>query len=168
MPSQNSNPSGPVFTAPISSVALTSGVPYDVFSLVSTAGRVELISIDLAQKSSVPSGVQGPSIAIYRGSTGTSTGAAITPVNVFGSSKAPSPVATVTGPSSVQISTTSATQVLSDAFDAANGTWRYRPERDARQLLETSQKLHLTVTAPSVGFTLAGTATFRQMAKTTT
>ena len=152
---------GPVFTVPIPATSLTTGSAWDVFSIISTTGRVELMEVVLSQVSSSVAAIQALGVKMFRGSTGVSGGAALTAANALGDGGAAAAVATLTGPSSTVISTTSATQVHSEAMKA-DGHFRYRPHADACQVLATSQRLHLNVTTPSVAITVYGTVTFRQ------
>lgn len=167
MPDYRTGPIGPVFTAPFAAVAISTN-PYDMFQLLSSASRLELIELSLTQTSSVVSNDQTLGIAVWRGSTANSSGgAAITPININGSTASQSASAGVTGPSTTLASSASQVLVLAEAFSVRDG-FRYRPDPLERPLLNSNQRLHVRMTAPSTAMTFYGTATFRQLPKTTT
>lgn len=163
---QNPIPNGPVYTASIATTALSTAT-HDLFVLTSTsASRVAVLDIEVTQSSSAPSIAQSLGLSLYRGSTGTGAGSAVTPRHLDGWS-VPTAVSGVTANSSSVISTTSAVLLHSAALDAAGGNWRYKPCRPP--ILNINQRMHLVATAPqttmSAGQALYITVTFAEIGR---
>jgi hypothetical protein len=156
----------PTFSVPIVAQALTTAGPVDIWGFLAPAGsRFEVLSVMLGQTSTAASGVQGLGVSLFRGSTGVSTGAAITPANSKGWSGAPTAGTVVTGPSSNLVSTASATLIFADAFSAANGQFSYRPGAMCRPVITNSQRFHIRVTQPSAAVSVHGSVTFREVGR---
>jgi hypothetical protein len=81
MPSNNNG--GPVFNVSYSALAITTN-PQDMLGFLSSRSRMQLIYLSLTQNSSAVANDQTLGVQFYRGSTASSTGAALTPVNVLG------------------------------------------------------------------------------------
>jgi hypothetical protein len=162
----NDGREGNVFTVPIVAQSLSTAGPADVWGFQAPAGsRFEVMSVMLGQTSTAASGVQGLGVSLFRGSTGVSTGGAITPSNTKGWSGAPVAGTTVTGPSSNLVSTASATLVYADSFEAANGRFAYAPDPTYRPVFTNSQRFHIRVTTPQVALSVHGSVTFREVAR---
>lgn len=150
---------GPIYTAAFASSALTANA-HDVFGIIpSSNSRVCLHEIVLGIPSSEGTDV---GVEIWRGSTGVSTGAAITPRNIHGWTAASTAKASVTGPSSAVVSTTSAVRLYADATSELR--WQYRPDPCDRPIFEVSQPMHVRITAPTTG-RLSGTVTWSEPGK---
>lgn len=154
---------GQVYTATIESSVLSTN-PHDLLTLLSSNSRVELLDLEFYQVTAAPLGI---GIELWRGSTGSGGGSAVTPVNIKGWSGAPSAVSAVTANSSAVISTTSAVRLAAGAFEAGDGKWCFRP--CVPPVLDTAQRAHIRITAPSTGgaagVAIYGTATFRETGK---
>lgn len=151
--------SGPIYTAAFVSTGLTANA-HDVFGIVpSSNSRVCIHEIVLGIPSSDGTDV---GVEIWRGSTGVSTGAAITPRNIHGWTAASTAKSSVTGPSSAVVSTTSAVRLYADAMSELN--WKYRPDPCDRPIFEVSQPMHVRITAPTTG-RMNGTVTFSEIGK---
>lgn len=159
------NPKGPVYTASIATTALSSAGPHDLFVLASTsASRVAVLDIEVTQSSSAPAIAQSLGLRLWRGTTSTGTGAAITPAHIHGWSTMAA-VSGVTANSSTIVSTASAVLLHAAALDAAGGNWRYKP--CSPPILNTNQRMHLTATTPQTTMTtpLHVTVTFAEIGK---
>src|SRR5262245_2535028 len=92
----------PVFNVPIVSAALTTSVSaWDLVGITAqSSGRLEIVGIDLVIASTQFANGSGIALQFLRGSTGTSTGASITPRNVKGWAGASTAFFSASGPSS--------------------------------------------------------------------
>lgn len=136
---------GPVYTASFQTTAATTTVA-DVLGIrASTASRVMVHEIKVAQPIE-PSTTERISVALLRGSTASSTAAALTPRHLHGWTGVPTAGSSVTGPGGT-VSTASA--VLMDAASLIDGRWCHKPAPSDRIILEADQRLHVRVSAPS-------------------
>ena len=151
--------SGPIYTAAFVTTGLTAN-PHDVFGIVPSANsRACIHELVLGIPSSDGTDV---GVEIWRGSTGVSTGGAITPRNIHGWTAAPSAKSSVTGPSSAVVSTTSAIRLYADVTSELR--LKYCPDPCDRPVLEVSQPMHVRITAPTTG-RMNGTVTFSEIGK---
>jgi hypothetical protein len=150
---------GPIYTVTFVSTALTAN-PHDVFGIVpSSNSRVCIHEIVLGIPSSDGTDV---GVEIWRGSTGVSTGADITPRNIHGWTAASTAKSAVTGPSSAVVSTTSAVRLYADVTSELR--WQYKPNPCDRPIFEVSQPAHVRITAPTTG-RMRGAVTFSEIGK---
>lgn len=153
-------PNGPVYTASFQTTALTTN-SHDAFGiLASTLSRVCIHEVTLAQPTSEAPDRLG--VQLLRGSTASSTSAAITPRHIHGWSSVPTAGSSVTLPCTTLVSTASAVMVYADAF--YDNTWCFRPAPVDRPILDVSQRLHVRITAPSTT-RMNGTITFSEISK---
>lgn len=137
---------GPIYKAAFSSTALSTN-PHDLIGiLASSLSRVAIHEITIAQPST-DSAYDSLGIQILRGSTASSTSAAITPRHISGHSGSPTAGSSVTLPCTTLVSTTSAVLLHADAM--RGNRYCYRPDECERPILDVSQRLHVRVTAPS-------------------
>lgn len=156
---------GPIYAASFSATALTTNAQ-DLFGVLAPAtSRVAIREIKFGQYSD-PGDAQAEmlSVLLIRGSTISSTSAAITPVNVKGWTGVPTAGSSVTLPCTTLASTASASLVHADTFNVMGG-WRYYPVPEERIVLEISQRLHVRITAPNDALTLNGTILFEEIGK---
>lgn len=154
-------PNGPIYTASFQTTALTTN-PHDAFGILpSTLSRVAIHEITLAQPTTEAPDRLG--VQLLRGSTASSTSAAITPRHIHGWSGAPTAGSSVTLPCTTLVSTASAVLVHADAF--FDNKWVWRPAPMDRPVLDVSQRLHVRITAPSTT-RLNGTIKFSELGKT--
>lgn len=136
---------GQIFTAAFQTTALTTN-PHDAIGILApTNSRVMIHEIVLAQPSTEAPDRLG--VMLLRGSTASSTSAAITPRNNLGHALAPSAGSSVTLPCTTLVSTASAVLLAADA--AYDNRFRFRPEACDRPMIEAGQRLHVRITAPS-------------------
>lgn len=157
-------PSGPVFTAPFSAVALTTN-PHDLFCVTaSTSSRVVVREIRLGQYSEFgDSQSELLSLTIMTGSTAAaSAGSTITPVNVQSHSGAPTANTAVIAASTTLGSTTSATVRYADAWNVAAG-YLYTPPPPERIVLNPGQIMLFRMSAPNDAMTMNGTITLQEI-----
>jgi hypothetical protein len=155
---------GPVYTASFSATTTTTN-PYDLFGILpSTSSRVCIHEITIGNISTGPAS-EAVGMTLWRGSTASSTSAAITPRDVRGYTGVPTAGSSVTGPSSSTVSTTSAVAIHAESWVYGQESWKFCPEECERPLLEVSQRLHLRMSAPAAGLTLAGTLKFSEIGK---
>lgn len=153
---------GQMYTAAFAAVSMSTN-PTDVFGiLASSNSKVRVHEIRLGMQSSGPVN-QVLGVQILRGSTASSTSAAITPTYIDGSTLATVAVSSVTQPSSGLVSTASAALIYADSWHLHDDPWTYCPKRVGD--LETSQRLHVRVTAPSTTTVIYGTMTFEETGK---
>lgn len=160
---------GNVYSIPFASQAVSTNA-FDlvgIYASTSPISRVEIMSIDIAVISSAVSATpQLCQVQLLRGSTASSTSAAITPVNLKGWSGAPTAGSSATLPCSNVTSSASSVQIWADGFNAAQG-WHFPPYQEmtglVRPVVASGQRLHLRLTAPSTAFTMTGTLTFREI-----
>jgi hypothetical protein len=155
---------GRIYTASILFSLTTAAT--EIFSLLaSSLSRVEIMSLDLQQNSTLP---QAISVEMYRGSTGGSTGAAIVPANRSGWAAAPASTSVVTGNSTTLNSTTSSgvARIFAGGFKVDSGNFRYAPTLGP--VIDVSQRFSARVSAPSTAaaLSLAGLLTYRETGKT--
>lgn len=159
-----------VYSIPIYKQTISTAGPADIFGILastSPVSRVEVLAINLSVSSSAVSGTpQALALQLLRGSTASSTSAAITPVNLRGWSGAPSAGSSATGPSSGIVSTASASQIWADSMNTAIG-WTFPPAQDetglCRPVLASGQRLHLRLDTPQVALVLSGNVTIREI-----
>lgn len=158
---------GRIFTVTQLLAAMTTAATDAVTLSGSTAAggsRVEILKLELQQFTTAP---LPTAVELWRGSTGGSTAAAITPVNRNGWPTAPAAVATVTGAStSVLNSTTSAARLHVGGFGMDSGQYCYEP--CFPPVIDYSQRFHARFTAQSTEGALgemAMTLTFREIGK---
>lgn len=155
---------GPVYTASFTATALTTN-PYDLFGLLpSTASQVLIHEITVGNISTGPA-TEAVGMTLWRGSTASSTSAAITPRDIRGYTGTPTAGSSVTAPSSATVSTTSAVAVHSDSWVYGQRSWHYCPEPCERPLLALSQRLHLRMGAPAAAMSVQGTIKFSEPGK---
>ncbi len=151
--------SGSVFTASFRSTGLTAGTPHDFFGLLAPSDskvRIREISINAVSSDQTSIGVQ-----LLRGSTASSTSAAISPVNLKGWSGAVAAGSSVTAPSSTVVSTASAVLLYAGFLD--ENSFCYCPEEIAAPILAESQRLHVRTDDAAVS--MQGTITFEEIGK---
>lgn len=154
---------GNVYNVPISAAALSSANTWDVFTLTaSSSGRFEIVRIEAVLQSTTVSAI---GFQLLTGSTGVSTGAAITPVNVKRYSGNKSADFTATNLSSTVVSTTSAALVYAAAIGGLDGRWVYAPSENERPLIGLSGTVALRTSIPSVAAVVSATVTIREMGK---
>ena len=124
--------------------------------------RADLIALGIAPERAPWRRMQ---VSIFRGSTASSTSAAITPVQILPQTS-PAPCvagSSVTGPSSGLVSTASATLIHTDSWSAAFQSYMYFQDDPAmRARCDVSQRLHVRLCAPSTALAIVGTATIQQ------
>jgi hypothetical protein len=161
--SGNPEEGGRIYTACNRITALTTAAAEVVTLLPSSMSRVELVSLHLGQPSS--GAITPMLVELFRGSTGGSTGATVTPVNRNGWSAAPASTCAVTGNSTTPNSTASASLLHLGTFDQGSGKFDWEPCH--RPNLEISQRFSARVT-PMTTAILTGltmTLTFREGGK---
>ena len=110
-------------------------------------------------------------VSIFRGSTASSTSAAITSVQILPQTS-PAPCvagSSVTGPSSGLVSTASATLIHTDSWSAAFQSYMYFQDDPAMRAprCDVSQRLHVRLSAPSTALAVVGTATIEEIGRRT-
>jgi hypothetical protein len=146
---------GPVFDIPIAAATLSTGGPWDLFGLTaSSSSRLEIQRIEITLQTSQFSTFPGLAFLLITGSTGSSTGAAITPVNVRRHSGVVTAPFTATGPSSTVVSTASATLLFA-----------YQPREQQRPILGLSGNCFVRTTTPSIAAIVNVTATVQELGK---
>lgn len=158
-----SHDKGRFYTASLSVAALTSA-PTEVMGLLpSSVSRVELHELIMGQAPT--SAIQAMRVELYRGSTGGSTGSAITPVNRDGWATAPASTSAVTGNSTTPNSTSSAVYLGVGTFEQDSGQFRWNP--CPAPVLDISQRFTVRVTPLTFSSTpgLAATLVFREVGK---
>ncbi len=159
---------GPVFSATFSSVSLSTN-PYDLFGIKAPSNsRVQVVGMVIALKSTDNTKEQNLTMSLLRGSTASSTSAAITAQNMMGWAGTPTAGSSVTQPSSTLVSTTSAVSIWEDTWNCRDAFMFPRDDvvpRSALPILDKSQRLHLRVSAPSTGttFVVSGSILFREI-----
>jgi hypothetical protein len=151
-------PLGPIYTASFQTTSITTATCDVIGIKAPDNSRVCIHEIVAAQPSTDASDRFG--VQLLRGSTASSTSAAITPRNIWGWSGAPTAGSSVTQPSATLVSTTSAVLIYADA--AHDNRWQYRPMPMDRLILDAGQRLHVRITAPSTT-KLNGTITFSEI-----
>lgn len=161
----NYDPSGPVYTAPFSAIALTTNA-HDLWCLTaSSSSRVVVREIRIGQYTEFGDAqAELLSLTVLTGSTAPSSGTAITPRNVQGHTGAPSADSSVIGPSATLASTTSAVARFADAWNVAAG-YLYAPLPAERLVLNPSQCMVIRMTAPNDALTMNGTLVFQEIGK---
>ena len=153
--------SGNVYKCAFSTTALTTN-PHDLIGiLASSLSRVAIHEIVIGQPST-ECAYDSLGVQLLRGSTASSTSAAITPRHISGHSGAASAGSSVTLPCTTLVSTASAVLLHAEAFHG--NKYCFRPDPCDRPVLEISQRLHVRVTAPSTT-RLNGTVTFSEIGK---
>lgn len=156
------NDGGPVYTAAFAAETMSTN-PTDIFALLASSNsEVEILEIRAGMQSSAPVN-QTLGMRVWRGTTGASTGAAITPRHIDGSTAMRAAVTGVTGPTSGVVSTTSAHLINADVWHFHDDIWVYKP--CPPPIVNTSQRFHVNATAPSTASSIYGTITFRETGK---
>lgn len=173
--SNGTGPRGATYTACFTAQTLTTN-PYDLFGLltlassVSNASFVELHEIRIgAYSTAAVSAAYTVPMTLLRGSTASSTSAAITPTHWFGSTS-PAPLAagsSVTNPSSGVVSTASAVVIHAGSWDISK-EWVYRPLEEDRQRIGLAQRFHLRMGAPASALVVQGSLVFAEIGKNPT
>jgi hypothetical protein len=122
--------------------------------------RVAILEIRLGQYTQfgdAKAGVQ--SLQIMTGSTATSTGASITPLNVDGHTGASTGKTVVSGPTTGILSTASSVVRLADAWNVAAGWFYSRPSFVPQMaiILKTSETMNLRMLTPNEALTMNAT-----------
>jgi hypothetical protein len=149
------------FTASFVSTGLTAAAVTNFFSmLASSESRVEIEEISLYARSTdaVPAAI---GVELWRGSTGGSTEAAITPVNYDGWSGQVSPVTAVNGATTAALSTTSAERLYAGGF--VENQFCFKPPSGRGPVLDVSQRFHIR--ADNAVVSMNGSITFREVGK---
>jgi len=155
---------GNVYNIPLAAVALSSANVWDLLTLTAnSSGRIELVRVEVVLQTTQYAVFPALGLQIMTGSTGVSTAAAITPVNVKRASGNKAADFTAAGQSSSVVSTASATLVFAGALDPVRFCWE--PEECCRPLLGLSGTLVVRTTLPSVAAVVFATATVREMGK---
>jgi len=151
--------SGSVHTASFKSTGLTSGTAHDLIGvLASTTNRVRIRCVDLAAISSDQGSI---GVQLLRGSSSTSGGATVTPVNLKGWSAAPTAGSSIVGPST-SLASTASQEVLYNGFFDEN-TFCYRPDEVEMPVLDLGQRFHVRTDDSAVS--MQGTVTFEEIPK---
>lgn len=143
---QNNPNGGNVYNVCLSAQTLTTQAGgWDLVTITAnSSSRLEIARIDVTIQSSQTATYPGMGLQLLTGSTGVSTGAAITPAPVKRYSGAKAADFTATGPSTTVSSTASATLIYAGA--CAPDQFLYEPAWDARPLLGLSGKFTLRTT----------------------
>jgi hypothetical protein len=158
---------GSIYTAPFSSVVISTAGSWDLLTLTAPSNsRVAILEIRLGQYTQfgdAKAGVQ--SLQIMTGSTATSTGAAITPLNVDGHTGASTGKTAVSGPTTGILSTSSSVVRLADAWNVAAGWFYSRPSFVPQMaiILKTSETMNLRMLTPNEALTMNATITFQEI-----
>jgi hypothetical protein len=153
-------PQAPIYSAAFQTTAVTTN-PHDAIGILApTNSRVAIHEIVLSQPTTEAPDRIG--VQLLRGSTASSTSAAITPRNLSGHSGAVVAGSSVTLPCTTLVSTTSAVLLAADAAD--DNRFAYKPAPCDRPILEAGQRLHVRITAPSTT-RLNGTIFFSEIGK---
>lgn len=158
-------PSGPVYTAPFSAQALTTN-DQDLFCLTaSSSSRVVIREIRLGQYTEFGDAqAELLSLTMMVGSTASSSGTAITPLNVKRHTGAPTADSSVVGPSTTLASTTSSDVHWADTWNVAAGLL-YSPLPPERLVVQPGEIFNLRMSAPADAMTLNGTLVFQEIGK---
>jgi hypothetical protein len=164
----NDSREGNVYNVWLQANTLSSGGPNDIYALLTSSGsRIQILDVRLGQASTNPAAIQSLGVQFFSGTTSTApAGTALTPFNTKRWAGAPTAVTSVTGPTTTLSTTTSATLIYADAFDAASGSFRYKPREDygVPIVITNSQRFHIRVTQPSsIPVILHGTLTFKEI-----
>jgi hypothetical protein len=160
----NNIPDGPLYVAAFSAVSMSTN-PFDAVGILAPANsRVVVHEVRLGMQSSAPP-TQGIGIQLLRGSTASSTSAAIVPRHLHGWASAPTAGSSVTLPCTTLASTASAVLISAGSWQLHNEEWTYRPHRDDRPILDVSQRLHVRATAPSTAMPIYGAIIFSEPGK---
>jgi hypothetical protein len=165
MPTLPTGNRGAIFAVPFNTGAMTTN-PYDLFTLLAPAGSmVALTRLEVAQVSSQSATVeQQLRLQIFTGSTGGSTAAGVTPVNLKRWTGAATAGSSVTAASSGLSSTASAVAVYETGVNVKYG-WCFEPDDEKRIVIPVSSRMHARVTAPSTALVLSGTLIFEEIGK---
>ena len=151
---------GSIYSVPFTASVTTAG-SFDLLGVLApNNSQVVLRSLTLGAVSSAGTQASQVEIDIFRGSTASSTSAAITPVQVLASTS-PAPLvagSVVTGPSSGLVSTASATLLHRDSWSYAYQSYVYPPNPSDFTFLarcDVSQRLHVRMSVPDKAITVA-------------
>lgn len=154
---------GPIYAASFQTTALTTN-PHDIFGiLASTATRVAIHEIRLGQPTTEAPDRLG--VVLLRGSTASSTATTVTPRHIHGWSGVPTAGSSVTFGCTTLVSTASAVLLEADAF--FDNSWVYRPAPADQPIIDSGQRLHVRITAPSTT-RMNGTVVFAEIGKPST
>ena len=163
---------GSIYSVPFTASVTTAG-SFDLLGVLApNNSQVVLRSLTLGAVSSAGTQASLVEIDIFRGSTASSTSAAITPVQVLASTS-PAPLvagSVVTGPSSGLVSTASATLLHRDSWSYAYQSYVYPPNPSDFTFLarcDVSQRLHVRMSVPDKAITVVGTAYLHEAGRLT-
>src|SRR5215510_9479257 len=122
---------GPIYTASFQTTALTTNQFDAIGILASSNSRVMIHEIALTVPSSEAPDKLG--VQLLRGSTASSTSAAITPRHIYGWTTVPTAGSSVTLPCTTLASSASQVRLVADGF--WDNTWRYMPDPALRPIL---------------------------------
>jgi hypothetical protein len=160
--------SGNIYSVPFSVAATTSGAVDLIGILAPANSQVQLRELVLGAVSSGLTLTSGLQVDFFRGSTASSTSAAITPVNLKPQSGALSAGSSVTSPCATLVSTSSATLVRSQGWNFGYKNFHYCPEETRNCVqADVNQRLHIRVSTPPAAMTIAGTAVFSEIGRIT-
>lgn len=157
---------GNIFNVWLSANSLSTGGPNDIFNILApTKSRVQLLEVRIGQSSTNPTAIQSLGVSFFSGSSSSGAGATITAYNTKQWTGAPTAGTSVTGPSTTIASTTSATLLYAGAYDAAAGTFVYRPNEQygVPLVITNGQRFHIRVTTPQLPVVSHGTLTFKEI-----
>jgi hypothetical protein len=136
----------------------------DVLTITaSSSSRIAVLRIEATLITTQYTTFPALGLQLMSGSTGTSTGTAITPVNVLRRSNNKAADFTATGPSSTVVSTASAALIVAGGLDPLR--WVYAPSDLRQPILGLSGILFLRTTVPSVAAVLSVSATVQELGK---
>jgi hypothetical protein len=163
----NDSREGNIYNVWLQANTLSTAGQNDIYALVTSSGsRIQLLDVRLGQASTNPTAIQSLGIQFFSGTTSTGpAGGALTPFNTKRWAGSPTAVTSATGPTTTLSSTTSATLVYADAFDAASGSFRYKPNEayGLPIVITNSQRFHIRVTTPQLPVIIHGTLTFKEI-----
>jgi hypothetical protein len=152
---------GLTFAVTLTSSALSTAGSHELLAIASSGqSRVELLAIELQQLTTAPLGF---GVEIFRGSTSTPAGAALTPAPMPGWPAERSAASGANGNSTASMSTAAAVRLCASGFEADSGRFCYRPE--VPPSLSLNARFHIRVATPPVATAIAATLTFRETGK---
>jgi hypothetical protein len=129
----------------------------------SSSSRLAIMRIEVTLVTTQFSTFPALGLQLMSGSTGTSTGAAVTPVNVRRHAGVVASPFAATGASSTVVSTASATLLFAGALDPTR--FLFEPKLQQRPILGLSGMVFLRTTTPSVAAILNTTVTVQDLGK---
>ena len=161
------NDFGNLYLVPFS-VAASTGGAVDVLTILAPSNsQVQLRELYLGAVSSAPP-TANLEVDVYRGSTGVSTGAAFTPLNLKPQTGVLTAGSSIAWPTTVPISTASSKLMFSSAWPIAYRAFHWCAEESAFALqADISQRMNIRVSTPPSAVTIVGTALIREIGRLT-